>query len=74
MNIVLVMNEVPTVTNPMIRKSSLPDFRFSPDESSESVRISAFDELYGALDGYIGSRRVQEMYVVRHEHEGVQEI
>ena len=57
MNVISMMNEILTVTNPMICEASLPDFRSSPNKSAERVRIAAFDELYGALDGDVLSGR-----------------
>ena len=40
MNVIPMMNEIPSIANPMIGKSALPDFGFSPDESTEFVRVS----------------------------------
>ena len=74
MNIVPVMNEVLSIANPVIGKSTLPDVRVAPDKSVERVRVSALDQLDGALDGYILSRCEQEMHMIGHKDEGMQTI
>ena len=74
MNIIPMMNEIPSIANPMIRESALPDFRIAPYESAELMRIRTLDELHAALKGYVGGGREQKMDVIGHEDEGVQEI
>ena len=53
MNVIPMMNEVLSVTNPMIRKPALPDFRVAADQRPKRMRISALDQLDGTLDGHI---------------------
>ena len=72
MNIIPMMNEVLSIANPMIGESALPDFGFSPNKSAERVRVSALDQLDGALNRYVLRRREQQMDVIGHKHEGVQ--
>jgi len=43
MNIITMMNEVPSIPNPMIRESALPHLGVSPDESTEFVGVRALD-------------------------------
>ncbi len=74
MNVVLMMKEIPSIANPMIRKPALPDFRLASDQSAEFMRIRAFDQLNAALKSHVLSRREQEMNMVRHNNEGVQEV
>ncbi|MGB9203936.1 MAG: hypothetical protein WCB94_08160 [Terriglobales bacterium] len=72
MNIISMMNEVLSTANPMIGESALPHFRVSPDQSAERMRVSALDQLDGALDCHVLSRSKQEMNVIGHKDEGVQ--
>jgi hypothetical protein len=72
MNIVPMINEVLSIPNPMIGESALPHFRVSPNKSTKRVRVSALDQLDGALDRYILSRTEQEMDMIGHEDEGMQ--
>jgi hypothetical protein len=69
-----MVSEVVCVPNPVVGKPALPDFGLATDQRAQRVRISALDQLDGALDGYVVSRSKQEMHVVGHEHEGVQRI
>jgi len=59
MNVIPMMSEVLSITNPMIRETALPNFRLAPDQGAERMGIPSFD---------------QEMNVIRHEHEGVQGV
>ena len=74
MNIILMMNEIPSIANPMIRESALPNFRIAPDERSELMRIRALDELHAALNRHILRGSKQKMNMIGHEDEGVQKI
>jgi len=71
MNVIPMMNEVLSTTNPMIRKAPLPDFRFAPDQSPKRVRVASLDQLDDSLDGYGLRRGKQQMNVVGHESEGM---
>jgi hypothetical protein len=74
MNIVPMMNEVPSIANPMISKPALPDFGFASDEGAKFMRVCALDELNGALNRYILSGSEHEMNVIGHKDEFVQQI
>jgi hypothetical protein len=67
-------DKILSIANPMIGETALPDFGFSADESSEFMRISALDQLDGSLDGDVVSWSEQEMDMIGHQHEGMQEI
>jgi hypothetical protein len=69
-----VIQEVLSISNTMISKSALPDFSLAAKDRAQCVRVSAFDELDGVLDGYVASRREQEMYMFGHQNEGVKLI
>ena len=43
MDVISMMNEIPSIANSMICKPALPDFGVAADERSELVRIGAFD-------------------------------
>ena len=51
MNVVLMMNEILRIANPVIRESALPDFAFAPEHFTEGVGVSTFDELNRMFDG-----------------------
>ena len=74
MNVIPMMSEVVNITNPMIRKPALPDFRLAPDQRTERMGISSLDQLNRALDGDVLRRGKQKMDVIRHEDEGVQQV
>jgi hypothetical protein len=74
MNVIPMMNEIHLVANPMIRKSSLPDFLIAPDDTSESMRVRAIDQLDGAFNRHIGSGRQEQMNMFRHDNQSVQAV
>jgi hypothetical protein len=74
MNVIPMMSEVLSITNPMIRETALPNFRLAPDQGAERMGIPSFDQLERALEGHVVHWRKQEMNVVRHENEAVQEV
>jgi hypothetical protein len=51
MNVIPMMSKILSITNPMIRKPALPDFRLAPDHATERMGISSLDQLDRALDG-----------------------
>jgi len=53
------------VTNPMIRKSFLPNLP-PADFPADRVRIAAFYQLYDAFKRHIRSGREEQMNVIRH--------
>jgi len=71
MDVILMMDEVLIIPNPVIRESALPDLAFSSDDFSQSVRISAFDELHGVLECHVLRWSKEQMDVFRHHNEGV---
>jgi hypothetical protein len=48
MNVIPMMSEVLSITNPMIRETALPNFRLAPDQGAERMGIPSFDQLEGA--------------------------
>jgi len=74
MNVIPMMTEVPSIANPMIRKSPLPHFRFSPDQGAECMRMRALDQLDGALNRHILRGSEHKMYVIGHNNEDVQRV
>jgi hypothetical protein len=66
-----MVDEVLIISNPMVCKSSLPDFPLAPEYRTESMRVSAFNELNGVLNGYIVRGCEQKMNVFWHEYKGV---
>jgi hypothetical protein len=74
MNVIPMMSEVLSITNPMIRETALPNFRLATDQGAERMGIPSFDQLERALDGHVARRGKQEMNVIRHEHKGVQGV
>lgn len=53
MNIVHVQMKILGVPDPVIGKSSLPHFCVSADVATKSMRVCAFNQLDGTLDGYV---------------------
>ena len=51
MNVIPMMSEVVNITNPMIGKPALPDFRLAPDHATERMGVSSLDQLERAPDG-----------------------
>ena len=47
------------IANSVIRESALPDFALATEDGSESVRVSAFDELEGVFESYVVHRSEQ---------------
>jgi hypothetical protein len=74
MNVIPMIGEVVNITNPMIRKASLPDFRLAPDHATERMGISSLDQLDGALNGHVLRWGKQKMNVDQREDEAAQEI
>ena len=64
--------KIADVTNPMIGKSSLPDFFLFAKLLAERVRVSAFDELYGSLQRHIVGWCKQQVHMLGHQNESVQ--
>lgn len=56
-NVILVMQEILVIPNPVIRESALPDFSFAANKRSKGVRVSALDELDGAFEGDVACWR-----------------
>jgi len=74
MNIIPMMNEIPSVANPVIRKPALPHLGLASNQRPERMRVSAFDQLHRALDRDIVSGSEDEVNVIGHDHEFVQGI
>jgi hypothetical protein len=74
MNVIPMMNEIHLVANTRIGEPALPYFSLSPDDTSEFVRVRAFDELNRSFYGDVRSRSEQEMHMFRHQDEPMQSI
>jgi hypothetical protein len=74
MDVISMMHEINLIANPMIRESALPYFLVSTDDATKFVRVSAFDKLDRALDGYVDRGSQQQMDVFGHDDKGMQFI
>ncbi|MFY9844875.1 MAG: hypothetical protein WA718_21655 [Terriglobales bacterium] len=74
MNVSPMVSEVVCIANPMIGESALPYLGAASDKTAEFMRVSAFDQLDGALDGYVLSRGKQKMDMIGHEDKVVQRV
>jgi len=72
MNVISMVRKVHFIANPVIRESALPHLSFSANDAAEFMRISAFDQLDRALEGYVRVRSQQDINVLGHEDEGMQ--
>jgi len=72
MDVDAVSSEVIGVANAMVRETSLPNFA-TADLLAHRVRISALDELQGAFDGDVESRRDEKVNVIGHDDEFVKQ-
>ena len=66
--------KIGNIANPMIGKAPLPDFSFPSDEAPYFMGEAPLDELNRVLYRDVWSGCKQEMNVLRHEDEGVQQI
>ncbi len=69
-----MMIEIPRISNAMIGKAALPDFKAPADKTSESVGVSSLNELNRALNSYVISRSEQEIHVIGHQNERMEEV
>jgi hypothetical protein len=69
-----MMSEVVWIANTVIGESALPHFGTPPAKSAEGMRVSALDQLDGALYRYVLSRSKQYMDMIGHEDEGMQRV
>ena len=74
MNIIPMMNEIPGIANPMIRKPALPHLGLASNQRPERMRVPARDQLNRAFDGDILSGSEYEMNLIGHEHKRMQKI
>jgi hypothetical protein len=72
MNVISMMPEVLMISNSVIGKPALPDFAFASDHRSQSMRISAFDQLDGMLNRYVANGCDEKMDVLGHNDERVE--
>lgn len=52
MDVILMVQEIRIVANPVIGKSALPDFTLATKDFSEGMRIATFDQLNSVLNRY----------------------
>jgi len=64
--------EIGRIADAMVRESPLPHFTFATQFRRNRVRVSALDELNRPFQGQSWRRREQQVYVFRHEDEGMQ--
>jgi hypothetical protein len=74
MNVILMIDEILGVANPVIGESALPDFSVAAKNFAKSVGVSALDELDCMFEGNVEAGSKQEMDMLRHQNEGVQLI
>jgi hypothetical protein len=53
MNVISMMQEIFLIANSMVGETSLPNFLRSTEDAPEFMRVRAFDQLNGPLDGDI---------------------
>src|SRR5215469_11975094 len=61
------------IYNPRLGKSLLPDWRMEPEFPPCAKREAAFHKLDCALDSHAGIDREQQVEMIGHHHEGVQQ-
>jgi hypothetical protein len=54
------------IPNPMVGKTSLPNFLLLPKLDPEPTRVTALNELHGAFEGNVFRRCQQQMQVLGH--------
>jgi len=72
MNVIPMMHEIQFITNSMIGESALPHLTLSANDSAKFMRICAFDQLNGPLDGHVHGGSQQEMHMLGHQDKRVQ--
>jgi hypothetical protein len=70
-DVISMFGKIFSVTNSMIRKSSLPNFPAS-EFKAECMRGSTLDQLNGSLQRDVVRRRQQQVYVFGHRHKSMQ--
>jgi hypothetical protein len=70
MDILQMPSKILEIADPMIGKSSLPNFLAS-ELKAECVRVSTPDELDSALQRHIICWRQQQMHMLGHQHKSV---
>jgi hypothetical protein len=71
-NIVLMVYEVPSIANPVICESPLPDFSAAAEDSAKGMRISAPNKLHRMFERNARGRGQQEVNMFRHHDKGVE--
>ena len=72
MDVVLMMHEIHFVADPVVGESPLPDFALPTDDSTEFMRIGAFNQLNSPFNGHIHGRRQQKMHMLGHQNQCMQ--
>jgi len=67
-----MVREIHFVANTMVGETAFPDFGLASDDAAEVMRVRAFDQLDGALNGHVVLWSQQEMNVFGHDDECVQ--
>jgi hypothetical protein len=67
-----MVHKIHFIPNPVICESSLPHLSFSANDVAKFMRVTAFDQLDRALEGYVRARSQQEMNMLGHENELMQ--
>lgn len=74
MNVIAMVREILGIANPVVAESALPDLSFSTENSPESMGIAALGELNGMFEGNGLCGSDQQMYMLGHNHEGMQKV
>jgi hypothetical protein len=74
MNVISMMHEINLVANSVIGESPLLHLALSPNDAAEFMRVCAFNQLNGPLNGYVHSGSEQEMHMLGHQNKCVQFI
>ena len=73
-NVVSMVHEIFAIANSAICEAALPDFAMATEDGSESMRVSAFDQLNRMLKSYVLGRSQQKVDVFGHDDEGMKLI
>ncbi len=68
MNVLTMLLKILLISNPMVRKPSLPDLLRSK-QNSKLIRISTLNQLYRSLQSNTRRRSKEQMHMLRHDHE-----
>ncbi len=74
MDVLFVLCEVVDVADPMIDITTLPDFSMHPQALAGAMRKTSFYELDSAFESYASCRSEENVEMIGHDYEFVQEV